>query len=49
MTREEYDRRRAWLVEVLNDATERGDYHLEMDTRGMIELLDADWYKEDEE
>ena len=49
MTREEYDRRRAWLVEVLKDAVDRGDYHLELDTRGMIELLDETYYKEDEE
>lgn len=49
MTREEYDRMRAWLIEVLKDAVERGDYHLEMDTCGMIELLDETYYKEDDE
>lgn len=49
MTREEYDRRRAWLIEVMKDAVERGDYHLEMDTRGMIELLDETYYQEDDE
>ena len=36
-------------MEALNDATDRGDYHLEMDTRCMIQLLDENFYKENEE
>jgi hypothetical protein len=45
MTYDEYIREREWLCDVLRDAQERGDYHLEMD---VIEKLHALENKYDE-
>ena len=39
MTQQQYQRERARLLEVLMDAIDRGDYHLEMDVREMLETL----------
>jgi hypothetical protein len=36
MTYEEYSRRMTFLREVLKEAQEHGDYHLEMDVREMM-------------
>lgn len=36
----QYDYQRAWLMEVLADAQDRGDYHLEMDVKEKLEELD---------
>lgn len=49
MTSEYYQNESARLREVLKDACDRGDYHLEMDVReALTELQDAYYYKEDE-
>lgn len=47
MTYEEYSRERARLLAVLKDATDRGDYHLEMDVREALTTL-QDHYQADE-
>ena len=48
MTAEEYTRKRMWLLEVLKDATDRGDYHLEMDVREKLTDLQCKYYGEEE-
>ena len=48
MSHDEYVRKRAWLEEVLKDATDRGDYYLEMDTREQLVALMDRYYEEDE-
>ena len=47
MTYDEYRRKRAWLLEVLKDATDRGDIYLEYDVREQLVALQDDYYKED--
>lgn len=47
MTHEEYYRERSRLLEVLKDAMERGDYHLEMDVKELLSNLSECFYKED--
>jgi len=49
MTSAEYDRKRTWLLEVLKDAEDRGDYHLEMDVKEQLVALRDAYYEEDEE
>ena len=46
MTYEEYQRQRTWLLEVLRDAEERGDYHLEMDVKEQLTELEARYNEE---
>lgn len=48
MTYEEWKRKDTWLREVLADAEERGDYHLEMDVKEQLIAL-RDRYQGDEE
>jgi hypothetical protein len=48
MTYAEYQRRRTWLLEVLRDAEERGDYHLEMDAKEQLTKLQARYNEETE-
>lgn len=49
MTSDEYDRKDAWLREVLADAEKRGDYYLEMDVKEELTKLRDEYYKESEE
>jgi hypothetical protein len=46
VTYEEYQRQRTWLLEVLRDAEERGDYHLEMDVKEQLTELEARYNEE---
>lgn len=39
MTHDQYSRERARLQAVLDDAVERGDYHLEMDVKEALSNL----------
>lgn len=48
MTSEEYDRKRAWLLEVLKDAEDRGDFYLEYDVKEQLIELRDQYYGEDE-
>ncbi len=48
MTYAEYLRKRTWLLEVLRDAEERGDYHLEMDVKEQLTELQAKYNEETE-
>jgi len=48
VTYTEYQRKRTWLLEVLRDAEERGDYHLEMDVKEQLTELQAKYNEEDE-
>ncbi len=47
MTADEYDRKRAWLREVLMDAEDRGDIYLEYDVKEQLMALQDEYYKED--
>jgi hypothetical protein len=47
MTDDEYQCKRKWLLEVLTDAKDRGDYHLEMDVLEKLSNLQDEYYKED--
>lgn len=47
MTNEEYQRRRERLLEVLEDAKERGDYYLEIDTLEALTNLQRQYYEEE--
>lgn len=47
MTSDEYDRKRAWLLEVLKDAEDRGDIYLEYDVKEQLEALRDQYYGED--
>ena len=47
MTHSEYIRKREFLISVLNDAKNRGDYYLEFDTMESIEKLEEEWSKEE--
>jgi hypothetical protein len=49
MTTTEYNRKREWLLEVLKDAEDRGDYYLEMDVKEQLTALQVEYYKEDTE
>lgn len=44
MTYEEFKRKDDWLREVLRDAEERGDYHLEMDVKEQLVQLRDSYY-----
>jgi len=46
MDHAEYKKRLRLLRSILNDALERGDYHLEMDTKELIEKLMDKFEKE---
>jgi hypothetical protein len=48
MTYEEYTRERERLKDVLKDACNRGDYHLEMDVSESLRELDIAYYEEEE-
>lgn len=47
MTSAEYERERKRLLEVLKDAEDRGDYHLEMDVKELLIKLRDKYYEED--
>lgn len=47
MSHEEYSRKRDWLLEVLNDAIDRGDYYLEMDVKENLSNLNDAYNSED--
>lgn len=47
MTYTEYIRKREFLISVLSDARNRGDYHLEFDTIELIEKLEEEWSNEE--
>jgi hypothetical protein len=49
MTHDEYRRKCSWLREVLADARERGDYHLEMDVIEQLTELQDTFNQGDEE
>ena len=49
MTYDEYKRKDTWLREVLKDAEDRGDYHLEMDVKEQLVALRDAYYEGDEE
>jgi hypothetical protein len=49
MTDDEYKRRCMWLREVLKDAEDRGDYHLEMDVKAQLIALRDAYYAEDQD
>lgn len=49
MTDDEYRRRCLFLREVLKDAEERGDYHLEMDVKEELQQLRDKYHEEDSE
>lgn len=49
MTTAEYNRKRAWLLEVLKDAEDRGDYYLEHDVKEQLVALRDAYYEGDEE
>ena len=48
MTSDEYDRKREFLLEVLEDACTRGDYHLEHDVREQLVELQDKYYGDEE-
>ncbi len=48
MTHQQYQRERTRLLEVLKDATDRGDYHLEMDVREELETLQERFNEEEQ-
>lgn len=48
MTSDEYDRKRAWLLEVLKDAEARGDIYLEYDVKEKLEALHNQHHGDDE-
>jgi Arc/MetJ-type ribon-helix-helix transcriptional regulator len=48
MTHSEYIREGQRLREVLKDAMDRGDYHLEMDVKEALEKLRDEYNKEDD-
>lgn len=47
MSNEEYQRERTRLLEVLKDATDRGDYYLEMDVMELLRNLQQRYYEEE--
>ena len=47
MNHEKYANERARLLEVLKDAEDRGDYHLEMDVKERLADLQEHYHKED--
>lgn len=47
MTYDEFKRKDDWLREVLADAEERGDYHLEMDVKEQLTKLRDEYDRED--
>ena len=49
MTSDEYDRKRNWLLEVLKDAEDRGDYYLEYDVKEQLVALRDAYYEGDQE
>jgi len=49
MTNEYYQQESQRLREVLKDAEDRGDYHLEMDVREQLVALSDQYYQEDTE
>ncbi len=49
MTNEYFQQEGRRLREVLADAIERGDYHLEMDVKELLEKLRDKYYEGDEE
>lgn len=48
MTSDEYDRKRAWLLEVLKDAETRGDIYLEYDVKEKLVALQDEYYNSTE-
>ena len=48
MTNQYYQAQSAFLREVLQDAIDRGDYHLEMDTREALESLTERFLEEEQ-
>ena len=49
MSPEQYTRERLRLLKALKDATDRGDYYLEMDIREKLTDLQNKYYEGDEE
>jgi hypothetical protein len=49
MTKDEYQRKRTWLREVLADAEERGDIYLEYDVKEKLMELQDEYYREDQD
>ena len=49
MTYTEYNRKRTFLLEVLKDAEDRGDYFLEHDVKEQLIALQNAYYGEDQE
>lgn len=47
MSSDEYDRKRTWLLEVLKDAEDRGDFFLEYDVKEQLIKLRDQYYEED--
>lgn len=48
MTHEQYKRERNRLLIVLEDAKDRGDYHLEMDVKELLSQLEDKYYNDDQ-
>jgi hypothetical protein len=48
MTAAEYTRKRMWLLEVLKDATDRGDIYLEYDVKEQLVALQDAYYENEE-
>lgn len=44
----EYRRKREWVLEVLEDAEERGNIYLEYDVKEQLMALQDEYYKEDQ-